>query len=214
MRLMDAASARYDVACHQCQAPFDALAAAWCSCLVTERSLVCPHCQACFCQAPPPYKNGFWSKAPRSLWDRKFAEHNSDFTPKPNPDPADAVRPLVLVVDDEKDIRRIALRTIEALGYGVIHARDGEEGLALVRRYRPDLVLADALMPRLDGREMCRLIRQDPDVAETPVVLVTALYTAVKYQTEGFTQFRVSDYLAKPLDAEKLGAVLHKYLGG
>jgi len=43
---------------------------------------------------------------------------------------------------------------------------------------------------------------------------MTALYTAVKYQTEAFTQFRVSDYLAKPLDAEKLGALLRKYLGG
>lgn len=211
---MDGPSERHEAACHRCQATFDALQAAWCSCLVTERTLVCPHCQSCFCQAPAPYKNAFWSKAPRSLWDRKFAEHHSDFSPRPNPDPADAVRPLVLVVDDEPDILRVAMRTIEALGYGVIHARNGEDGLALVRRYRPDLVLADALMPRLDGREMCRLIRQDPDVAETPVVVMTALYTAVKYQTQGFAQFRASDYLAKPLDAEKLGALLHKYLGG
>jgi two-component system, OmpR family, alkaline phosphatase synthesis response regulator PhoP len=211
---MEAASGRYEVACHRCQGAFDALQAAWCSCLVTERSLVCPKCRACFCQAPAPYKNGFWSRAPRSLWDRKFAEHRSDFVPQPNPEPADVVRPLVLVVDDEKDILRVATLTIEALGYGVVHAGNGEEGLALVRKYRPDLVLADALMPRLDGRDMCRLIRDDPDVFATPVVVMTSLYTAVKYQTEGYTQFRVTDYLAKPLDTDRLRALLQKHLGG
>ena len=211
---MGGPSEGYEAACHRCQGTFDAMQAAWCSCLVTERTLVCPGCHGCFCQAPAPYKNAFWSKAPRSLWDRKFAEHHADFSPKPNPEPADTLRPLVLVVDDEKDILRVALRTVEALGYGVIHAQNGEDGLALVRRYRPDLVLADALMPRLDGREMCRLIREDPDLAETPVVLMTALYTGVKYQTQAFTQFRVSDYLAKPLDAETLGALLRKYLPG
>ena len=209
---MDAAAERYEAACHHCQATFDALSASWCSCLVTERSLVCPECRSCFCQAPPPYKQGFWSKAPKSLWDRKFAEHHSDFVPKPNPEPGDVVRPLVLVVDDEKDILRLAIRSIEALGYGVVHARDGEEGLALVRRYKPDLVLSDALMPRLDGREMCRRIRDDPDVAETPVVLMTALYTSVKYQTEGFTQFRVTDYLTKPLDVDRLRDLLQKHV--
>jgi CheY-like chemotaxis protein len=211
---MDAASTRYEVACHRCHGSFDALQAAWCSCLVTERSLVCPSCQSCFCQAPAPYKNAFWSRAPRSLWDRKFAEHHSDLVPRANPEPADVVRPLVLVVDDEMDILRVATRTIEALGYGVVHAGNGEEGLALVRKYRPDLVLADALMPRMDGREMCRLIRDDPDVAETPVVVMTSLYTAVKYQAEGYTQFRVTDYLSKPLDVDKLRALLQKHLGG
>src|SRR6185436_6195458 len=157
---MGGPSEGYEAACHRCQETFDTMQAAWCSCLVTERTLVCPSCHGCFCQAPAPYKNAFWSKAPRSLWDRKFAEHHADFSPKPNPEPADTLRPLVLVVDDEKDILRVALRTVEALGYGVIHAQNGEDGLALVRRYRPDLVLADALMPRPAGREMCRLIPQ------------------------------------------------------
>jgi len=210
---MEPSAERYSVACHRCRRSFDALQADWCSCLVTERTLVCPNCEACFCQAPAPYKSGFWSRAPRSLWDRKFAEHHAEFTPKPNPEPSDVVRPLVLVVDDEKDILRIAIRTIEALGYGVVHAANGEEGLVLARKYRPDMVLTDALMPRLDGRKMCRLIREDPDLAETPVVVMTALYTSVRYKTEGFNDFRVSDYLTKPLDAGQLRALLEKHLG-
>ena len=64
---------------------FDALDASWCSCLVTERTLVCPHCLQCFCKAPAAYKSRFWSNAPKALWDRKFKEHNEDFTPPANP---------------------------------------------------------------------------------------------------------------------------------
>ncbi|HET6899772.1 MAG TPA: hypothetical protein VFK70_15560, partial [Vicinamibacteria bacterium] len=89
----------YSVACHNCGSTFDALDTPWCSCLVTERTLVCPNCLQCFCKAPAAYKSRFWSSAPKALWDRKFKEHHEDFTPPVNPDPDEAVRPLVLLVD-------------------------------------------------------------------------------------------------------------------
>ena len=113
-------------------------------------------------------------------------------------------------MDDEQDIIRVATRTIEALGYGVVHAGNGEEGLALARKYRPDLVLADALMPRMDGRDMCRLIRDDPDVAETPVVVMTSLYTARHFRTEAQHVFKVDEYLAKPLRYGELRDALQR----
>ena len=111
-------------------------------------------------------------------------------TPPPNPDPGAAPRPLCLVVDDEKDIQRVASRVIESLGYGLVLARDGEEGLALARLYRPQLVLTDALMPRLDGREMGRRIKADPECGTPKVVVMTALYTNMKYKTEGYRSSR------------------------
>jgi CheY-like chemotaxis protein len=203
----------YSVTCHSCGAAFDAMASPWCSCLVTERTLDCPHCGKCFCKAPVAYKSRFWSSAPKALWDRKFREHNADFTPPPNPDPEAALRPLVLVVDDEKDIQRVASRVIESLGYGLVLARDGEEGLALARLYRPQLVLTDALMPRLDGREMGRQIKADPECGNPKVVVMTALYTNMKYKTEGYKVFKVDDYLAKPLAFDDLRGVLQKHLG-
>ena len=121
----------------------------------------------------------------------------------------------MLVVDDEKDIQRVATRVIESLGYGLVVAHDGEEGLALARRYRPELVLTDALMPRLDGREMGRRIKARPASAARPpkVVVMTALYTNMKYRTEGFKVFKVDDYLAKPLAFDDLRSVLQKHLG-
>jgi CheY-like chemotaxis protein len=203
----------HSAACHSCAETFDALAAPWCSCLVTERTLKCPHCGRCFCKAPVAYKSRFWSGAPRALWDRKFKEHHADFAPSANPEPEAAPRPLVLVVDDEKDIQRVAGRVIESLGYGLIVAHDGEEGLALARRYRPELVLTDALMPRLDGREMGRRIKEDPACGATRVVVMTALYTNMKYRNEGFKVFKVDDYMAKPLAFDDLRGILQKHLG-
>lgn len=203
----------YVVQCHKCQVPFDALQASWCSCLVNERTFACPSCGACFCRAPLAYKSKFWSIAPKEMWDRKLEERREEFNPPPNPPPADAPRPLVLLVDDEKDIQRVAIRVIEGLGYGVVLARDGVEGLELAKQYKPDLVLTDALMPKLDGRQMGRQIKDDPATAHIKVVVMTALYTNMKYQQEAFKAFKVDDYLTKPLDSEQLKAVLDKHIG-
>jgi CheY-like chemotaxis protein len=203
----------YVVSCHACQATFDALDTPWCSCLVTERTLVCPACLACFCKAKPQYKQAFWRAAPRSLWDRKLGEHQRSGELPENPPPGEAQRPMVLLVDDEKDIQRVAFRVLEALGYGVVLARNGVEGLELARLYRPDLVLTDALMPKLDGREMSLQIKSDPVLAGIKTVVMTALYKGIRYESEAYKNFKVDGYLAKPLDVEQLSAVLKKHLG-
>jgi CheY-like chemotaxis protein len=207
------AGGTYSVSCHNCQAPFDAFESQWCSCIVTERTLVCPSCLTCFCKAPPAYKRSFWRDAPPRLWDLKFAEHHAEFAPPSNPPPAQVLRPLVLLVDDEPDIQRVASRVIQSLGYGMILARDGKEGLALAKEYRPDLILSDALMPKLDGREMCGLVKDDPDTAHIRVVVMTGLYTNIKYAIEAHKKFKVDDYLTKPLEFNTLRAVLEKHLG-
>ena len=203
----------YVVSCHNCQGSFDAIDASWCSCLVAERTLSCPTCLQCFCRAPAAYKSRFWSGAPRAVWDRKFSEHHADFTPAANPALDAVTRPLILVVEDEQDIRRIALRTIASLGYSVLVGRNGEEGLALARQYQPDLVISDALMPRLDGREMSRQLKQDAATAKIPVVLMTSVFTSPKYDTEARKAFKVDDYLKKPIDFNQLRQVIEKHLG-
>lgn len=201
----------YSVSCSGCQEPFDALDASWCDCLVSRRSLVCPSCGACFCKSPQPYKQKFWEEAPKALWDRAAAEHEPPELPA-NPDPAAVRRPLVLVVDDEPDIRRMAAVAVEILGFGVIRAQNGEEGLELLKTYRPDLILTDAFMPKLDGREMCRRIKADPDTADTKIVIMTSLYTASRYKYEAYKEFGADDYLTKPLDMKEIQALLQKWL--
>ena len=205
-------AAGYTVSCAACGRAFDALAAAWCSCVVSERSVACPACGACACKAAPSYRQRFWRDAPKAMWDRKLAARDEDEGTPPNPDPAEAVRPLVLVVDDEKDIRRSAALAIRGLGYGLVVARDGAEGLELARRYRPEVVLTDALMPKLDGRELARQIKADPDLAGIRVVVMTSLYTSKKYENDAYKNYGVDGYLVKPLDLPRLTEVLQEQI--
>lgn len=204
----------YVVSCYNCQGPFDALSSSWCSCLVSKRTVVCSGCLTCFCKAPIAYRQRFWELAPQSMWDRVIAEGKTALDLPPNPPPEDVSRPLVLVVDDEPDIQRVALRTIGSLGYGVVFARDGMEGLELARRYRPDLILTDAFMPKLDGREMCRRLKADATTAAAKIVIMTGVYTAARYKSEAFREFHADDYLAKPLQFRELSDLLQKHLSG
>ena len=202
----------YNVTCQACRKQFDAGQAEWCSCLHKERTFSCPHCGLCFCDAPAGYKKRFWEEAPQSMWDRKMKERKSDNSFL-NPSPSDVRRPLVLLVDDEPEIRAVAIRVIESLGYGLIVAKDGQEGLSLAAQYEPQLVLTDAMMPKLDGREMGRLIKANPRLTATKVVVMTSLYTDARYKYEALKDFRADEYLTKPLAVEKLEAVLQRHLG-
>jgi CheY-like chemotaxis protein len=208
-----ATATSYEVPCHACGNTFDAASAEWCSCLWQERSFVCPHCARCFCRAPLAYRQKFWRDAPQAIWDRKLQEAQAEFEPPARPDPGAVQRPLVLVVDDEKDIQRVASRVLGGLGYGVIVARDGPEGIEVARRYKPEMILVDALMPKMDGREMCKRIKSDPETAAIKVVVMTSLYTHPRHQLEGIRVYQADDYLAKPLDLAQLQALLQKHLG-
>jgi len=79
----------------------------------------------------------------------------------------------VLVADDEAAIRWAYVARLRAAGARVVEARDGLEALDLVRAERPDLILVDAKMPRLDGLELCEALRREPDAEEIPVVLLS-----------------------------------------
>ncbi len=77
----------------------------------------------------------------------------------------------ILVVDDEPNIREIVGLYLRGEGYEVLSAADGEEGLELYRRGRPDLVVLDLIMPKLDGLEVCRQTQAERRV---PVIMLTA----------------------------------------
>jgi CheY-like chemotaxis protein len=82
--------------------------------------------------------------------------------------------PRVLVIDDEPSILFAFEETVGHLGYDCISARDGEEGLVLVKGVRPDLIITDLVLPRLDGIDLFRRLRQDPGTRHIPVIVVTA----------------------------------------
>ncbi len=119
---------------------------------------------------------------------------------------------MVLIVDDEPNIQQMALRAVGALGYGAALARNGEEGLALAALYKPEVVLSDALMPKMDGREMCRQIKENPATAGAKIIVMTSLYTAARYKSEAYRDFHVDEFMAKPLEIRLLQTLLQKLL--
>lgn len=80
----------------------------------------------------------------------------------------------VLAVDDDANIRRIVQLILTRAGYEVTLAGDGLEGLAAVKSAKPDVVVLDVMMPHLDGIEMLRRMRADPEISAIPVVMLTA----------------------------------------
>lgn len=80
----------------------------------------------------------------------------------------------ILVIDDEANIRRIVQINLARLGHRITMAADGVEGLEKVREDRPDLVILDVMMPRMDGFEMLRRLKADPELAGIRVVMLTA----------------------------------------
>jgi signal transduction histidine kinase/DNA-binding response OmpR family regulator len=112
-------------------------------------------------------------------------------------------RTTVLVVDDNADVRAYVAGVLAA-GYRVLEAADGAAGLALAREALPDLVLADVMMPRLDGFALARALREDPATDGIPVVLLTARADAGD-EVAGLSA-GADDYVTKPFDRGVLEA--------
>ncbi|HEX9102362.1 MAG TPA: response regulator, partial [Polyangia bacterium] len=87
--------------------------------------------------------------------------------------------PTLLVVDDEPEINKLVARIFEKRGYRVIAALDGAEALLAVQRDRPDLVILDLNLPKIDGWEVCRRLKSDPATRDIPIVMLTAAHANV-----------------------------------
>jgi len=206
--IADKDKASYRVQCHACGKEYDAALAPWCSCLTNMRSFACPACGACSCSAPKAYRDQLWASAPSGLTQRRFAEKSASFEPAPVPDPRSAKRPVILVADDERVILRLATKVLHDMGYTVLTAKDGAEAFQLARTFLPDVLLTDALMPKLDGREVCKRLKSSPETSSIKVIIMTSAYTATKYRTEALTAYRADAYLTKPVDFKALSALL------
>jgi uncharacterized protein (TIGR02266 family) len=115
----------------------------------------------------------------------------------------------ILVVDDAALFRELGSLFLSRLGR-VIPASSGEEGLFLARRHRPDVILLDLVMPGLDGAEVCRRLRADPELRGTPVVIVTASPLAEDHERAILAG--ADQVLAKPLSRVALIDAVNRYL--
>ncbi|EKD50493.1 MAG: adenylate/guanylate cyclase [uncultured bacterium] len=108
----------------------------------------------------------------------------------------------ILIVDDERDLVETLTYRLEALGYEVLTAYDGQEGLDRVREEKPDLILLDVMMPKLDGYHVCRLIKFDDDLKGIPIIMLTARGQPQDRQTG--RDSGADDYLTKPFESAVL----------
>jgi diguanylate cyclase (GGDEF)-like protein len=117
-------------------------------------------------------------------------------------DNASVAGEAVLVVDDDPFIARLLEIELKAAGYDVRVANDGQTALGLAQERSPDLVLADVMMPNMDGFELTRRLRQDPRTAAVSIIMLTARGLSAD-KLEGFA-IGADDYIVKPFDTPEL----------
>ena len=156
--------------------------------------------------APSPKKAAPQPKKTTAQPRKSAASSKKTASPPPPPSPAPApqaeVAPLLLIVDDDPQMRRFVRTVLEREQFVILEAGDGLEALELLEQHRPALVLMDLDMPRLDGMATLEEIRARPATASLPVILLTA-----RTEDEGDALDNgASDFLAKPLQPKALAA--------
>jgi DNA-binding response OmpR family regulator len=117
----------------------------------------------------------------------------------------------ILVADDEDDIRELVVYRLGRAGYAVVEARDGEEAVRQATEHIPDLAVLDVMMPKLDGYEVTRRLRETDATKAIPVILLTARAQEADV-SRGF-EVGADDYLKKPFSPDELVSRVRAVLG-
>lgn len=117
----------------------------------------------------------------------------------------------ILLADDEEDVKTILTMFLENKGYEVCTAFDGLDAMNQAKTEKPDLLLLDIMMPLIDGFEVCKKLKSDPETAKLPIVMLSAAAHAESVQ-KGLDAGAV-DYLVKPFEPEQLEKILNDVLG-
>ena len=117
----------------------------------------------------------------------------------------------ILVLDDDRHIVHILKRRLEALGYGVVTGRNGEQGVELAQTHRPDLIVSDYQMPVCDGYEMAVRLAEDEQLAEVPVLMLTA--RGHKLSPSQLVATNIRCVMDKPFSCRELLATVEEMLG-
>ena len=115
----------------------------------------------------------------------------------------------ILIVDDEPSIRSL-VNSMLGKKYTVIEAGDGEEGLRAAQENRPDIILMDIMMPRVDGYMACFAMKKDPELKDTPVIILTGVGFELNRKLS--EKFGANGYLTKPFQLQDLQKAIDKFI--
>ena len=117
----------------------------------------------------------------------------------------------VLLVEDNEDNLVVYRTILEHVGFRVLEARDGEEGVSRAKENLPDLILMDISIPRMDGWQATRILRDDPRTSTIPIIALTA--HALASDREKAMEVGCDGYLAKPCEPRAVVAEVQRFLG-
>jgi CheY-like chemotaxis protein len=197
--------------CHWCTSLNNAMSADWCLCATAQRTLVCASCKRCFCAAPEAVRKQFWELASADLVARRWQAGKQSSQPAAAEVDSETL-PVILVVDDTKVIHTVVDTIFAGVGVKILHAYNGAEGFRMARSIHPEILLTDALLPGLDGRDVVRLLKSDPATADIRAIVMTGLYKGLRHRSEAFREFLCDAYIEKPVGAAHLRAVVAEML--
>jgi DNA-binding response OmpR family regulator len=118
--------------------------------------------------------------------------------------------PTILVAEDEDEVRQLVLGTLRGLNANLVEAADGSEAVQAIRRWRPDLLILDVRMPGFSGWEICDLVRSDPELARTRILMLSAVGESANEIVASL--YGADDWLDKPFDIAVLEARVRRLL--
>jgi two-component system phosphate regulon response regulator PhoB/two-component system alkaline phosphatase synthesis response regulator PhoP len=118
---------------------------------------------------------------------------------------------LVLVVEDEPTIANVLSQVLTFAGFNALQARDGEEALVKVREQKPDIIILDIALPKVDGWEVCRRLKADPETSPIPIVIYSTL--SQRKDVEKGKILGASRYISKEKDALEVLEAIKNLLG-
>jgi DNA-binding response OmpR family regulator len=120
-------------------------------------------------------------------------------------------KPLILIVDDDPMIRETLTLRLELQEFRAQSAASGDEAFLLLKTVKPDLIVLDLTMPKMNGFEVCKVLKENKETASIPVIFLTAVGSEMETKLQSLMVGAV-DYIAKPFEGEELVKTIKKHL--
>jgi DNA-binding response OmpR family regulator len=117
----------------------------------------------------------------------------------------------IVVLDDDRVTLRMLEEVLSQENVQIFTARDGDEGYKLILKETPDIVISDLLMPNVDGFDLCRKIKKEPQLANTKIIIMSAVYKGYYHKSE-IRESGADDFILKPIDTDDLKNKVAKFL--